>query len=72
MASSIVIVPVALSVAPLDASHESRCAESMTYSRAFLPTPRSSASVFETGRSPRNSLSIATRSFGPWLFDARR
>ena len=35
IASSIVMVPVPLSVAPLPASHESRCAESITYSFGF-------------------------------------
>ena len=41
IASSIVIVPVPLSVAPDDPSHESKCDESTTYSSGFsLPLVR--------------------------------
>ncbi len=54
MASSMVTVPVPLSVAPDEPSQESKCADSITYSSGFS-TPLIVAIVLNTGRSPRSS-----------------
>jgi hypothetical protein len=64
MASIIVTVPLPLSVAPDAASHESKWAESTTYSFGFS-LPRNSAMTLKTGVSPRNCVSAFTRSTGP-------
>ena len=51
IASIIVIVPVPLSVAPDEPSHESKCAESRTYSFGFS-VPGIVPMVLNTGCSP--------------------
>ena len=71
MASSMVIVPVPLSVAPDPPSHESKCAESITYSFGNS-VPGMVAIVLKTGPSPRNSASASTSMTGFWLLSARR
>ncbi len=63
-ASIITTVPVALSVAPDEPSHESKWALSMMYSLGRR-APRISAMVLETGTvSPVNSARVSTRSMG--------
>ena len=64
IASSMVMVPVPLSVAPEPPSHESKCAESITYSSGFSE-PLISAITLNTGISPRNSDSAVSRTIGP-------
>ena len=71
IASIITTVPLPLSVAPDAGSHESRCAESTTYSLGFS-LPRSSAITFAAGTWPRSDDCASTRSIGPWLRSARR
>ena len=71
IASSIVTVPVPLSVAPEEPSHESKWAESMTYSSGFS-VPGMTAIVLNTGTSPRARASDASRITGPWLRAASR
>src|SRR5262249_60708815 len=67
IASSIVIVPVPLSVAPDEPSHESKCADRSTYSFA-LAAPGSVATTLYTGCSPSSLPSRLRRSFGCWWF----
>ena len=62
-------VPAPLSAPPEPPSHESKCAESTTYSFGFS-LPCNSAMVLNTGCSPRIWDSVRTRSVGPWLFSA--
>ena len=66
MTSIIMTVPVPLSVAPDAPSHESKCAESMTYSSGFS-VPGIVAMVLNTGCSPsrRASRSSRRRGFAP-------
>ena len=71
IASIIVIVPVPLSVAPCEPSHESKCAESRTYSFGFS-VPLIMPSVLYTGTSPSDSASAFTRSCGPWCRSVKR
>ena len=71
MASSMVMVPVPLSVAPEPASHESKCADSITYSSGSS-LPGIVAIVLNTGPSPRNSASDMTSKTGLCPFSASR
>ena len=63
MASSMVSVPVPLSVAPDEPSHESKWADSMTYSSGFS-LPGMVAMTLDTGCSPRSSPSRSSRTLG--------
>ena len=71
IASSIVIVPVPLSVAPEPPSQESKWAESITYSlgRAL---PFISPMTLNTGTSPSACDSALTSMTGACLFSASR
>ncbi len=71
IASSMTTVPVPLSVAPEEPSHESKWAESITYSFGFS-LPGITAMVLCTGTSPRSLPSAATRITGPWSCSASR
>ena len=71
IASIIMIVPVPLSVAPDAASHESKCAESITYSSGFSAAAIS-AIVLNTGTSPRKRRLRVDAQHRPLLFSARR
>ena len=71
IASIIVMVPVPLSVAPCDPSHESKCADSITYSFGFS-VPLIMPKVLNTGTSPSDSASALTRSCGDCLRSVRR
>ena len=53
MASIITKVPVPLSVVPCPPSHESKCADKITYSSGFS-TPLICASVLNVGTSPKS------------------
>ena len=71
MASIAIMVPVPLSVAPDEPSHESKCAESITYSFGFS-LPLIIAMVLNTGCSPSSCASRSSRTIGFCLFSARR
>ena len=64
-------VPVPLSVAPDDPSHESKCAERITYSSGFS-RPRIVAIVLNAGTSPSRSASASMRTIGFWPCAASR
>ena len=64
IASIITTVPVPLSVAPDEPSHESKCADSSTYSFGSS-LPGIAAMVFATGAVPSDSASACSRSTGP-------
>ena len=71
IASIAISVPVPLSVAPDEPSHESKCADSITYSSGFS-VPLITPIVLNAGCSPSSDASRSRRTIGFWLFSARR
>ena len=63
IASFAISVPVPLSVAPLEPSHKSKCADSITYSSGFS-LPLIIAIVLNAGCSPSSAASRSSVTIG--------